>query len=315
MRDPRLEVVDLGAAQLLEANLLAGGDLDHVGAGDEHVADFLDHQDEVGHGRAVDRASRARPHDQGELGDDAAVVDVASEDVGVAGQADDAFLDPGPARVVDAQAGATDLGRPVHDLDDLLGEDLAEAAAEGGGVMREDRHLASVDVAVAGDHAVARDALVGHIEVLVAMEGEGVEFDEGAGVEQLVDPLARRELALVVLLLERANVALDGIVTALAEQADALLAGADLSLRHRDRGLAVGGRGALASWGRFGAGFGARTDGFGHFSLDCLLRRGLYASAGRYGDETPAVRHLYSQMCTTNPSVWRLVRDTLSMSS
>src|SRR5258708_9676427 len=284
MGDPGLEVVDLGATQLLEADLLAGGHLDHVGTGDEHVADFLDHQDEVGHRRAVDSAPRARPDDQGELGDHAAVVDVASEDIGVARQADDALLDPRPAGVVDSQAGAAGLGGPIHDLDDLLGEDLAEAATEGGGVMREDRHLASIDVAIAGDHAVSRDPLVGHVEVLVAMERKSVELHEGARVEQLVDPLPSGKLALVVLLLERGDVALDRVVAPFAEQVAALLAGAHLAPGHRDNGLAVGRGVALSCWGRLGAGFGARTYGFGHFSLDCLLRRGLYASAGRPGD-------------------------------
>ena len=45
---------------------------------------------------------------------------VAVEDVGVAGQGDDALLNPRPARVVDADYGAPRGEGEVHDLADLL---------------------------------------------------------------------------------------------------------------------------------------------------------------------------------------------------
>ena len=41
-------------------------------------------------------------------------------------ESDDAFLYPGPAAVVDADHGHPDRGGQVHDLVDLLAEDLAE---------------------------------------------------------------------------------------------------------------------------------------------------------------------------------------------
>ena len=55
-------------------------------------------------------------------------------------------------------------------------------------------------VPVAGHHPVAGDALVAHPEVGAAVGDELVQLDEGAGVEQEVDPLARGELARLVLL-------------------------------------------------------------------------------------------------------------------
>ena len=45
------------AAQLLLRHRLAGHRLDHVRPGDEHLRDPLYHQDEVGHGRGVDRTA------------------------------------------------------------------------------------------------------------------------------------------------------------------------------------------------------------------------------------------------------------------
>ena len=59
-------------AELLERDLLAGDRLHHVGAGDEHVAGLADHEDEVGHRRAVHGTAGARPEDHRDLRHDAA---------------------------------------------------------------------------------------------------------------------------------------------------------------------------------------------------------------------------------------------------
>ena len=138
VRDAGLRVVGHRAAELLEVDLLAGDRLDHVGAGDEHVGGLLDHEDEVGDRGRVDGAAGARAHDQADLRDDARALDVAHEDVAVGAERDDALLDARAARVVDADHGAADLRRQVHDLAHLLAHHLAERAAEDGEVLAED---------------------------------------------------------------------------------------------------------------------------------------------------------------------------------
>jgi hypothetical protein len=130
-------------------------------------------------------------------------LDVAPEDLGVAGQGDHALLDAGPAGVVDADAGHPHLQRQVHDLADLLGHDLAQGAAEDGEVLGEQADPAPPDGAVAGDHPVAGDAPPVHPERGRPVDGQHVGLDEAAGVEQAVDPLPGRQLALVVLDLHR----------------------------------------------------------------------------------------------------------------
>ena len=60
MGDARQGVVRHRAAQRVEVHLLAGHRLDDVRPGDEHVAGLAHHDDEVGEGRGVDRAARAR---------------------------------------------------------------------------------------------------------------------------------------------------------------------------------------------------------------------------------------------------------------
>ena len=128
----------------------------------------------------------------------------SAEDLRVQPQRHHTLLDAGAAGVVDAHHGAPDLHREVHDLDDLLAEDLAQRAAEDGEVLREDAHGAALDGAVARDHAVTEGAVLLLPEVGGAVAGELVELHEGPLVEELLDPLAGGLLALRVLLLHRA---------------------------------------------------------------------------------------------------------------
>jgi hypothetical protein len=86
--------------------------------------------------------------------------------------------------------GAPVLHGAVHDLADFLRVGFRERAAEYGEVLREDVDQAGVDVAVAGDEAVAGDDLLIHAEVAAAMGDELVELFEGAFVEEQFDALA-----------------------------------------------------------------------------------------------------------------------------
>ena len=187
------------AAQLLGRHGLVGHRLHHVGAGDEHVARVLHHEDEVGHGRRIDVAARARPHDHGDLRDDARGQHVAQEHLAVAAERRHALLDARAAGVEQADDGRAVLQRHVLDLGDLLGVRLRQRAAEHREVLGEHVDDAAVDGAPAGDHAVAGDLGLLHAEVVAAVLDVHVELLEGVLVHQQLDALARGELAALVL--------------------------------------------------------------------------------------------------------------------
>ena len=202
VRDAALGGVDVGAAELFGGDRLARHLLHDLRAGQEHVARAPRHPDEVGDGRAVDRAARARPEDEADLRHDARVEDVLQEDVGVAGQRVDALLDARAARVVEADHRRAHLGREVHDLADLLRVGLRQAAAVDREVLAEHEDQAPVDRPVARDDAVGERLLLLHPEVGAAVRDEGVELLEAPLVEQAIDALAGGVLALVVLFLD-----------------------------------------------------------------------------------------------------------------
>ena len=176
--DAAQDVMRFRSAQLLHRHLFVGHGLDDVGAGDEHVARVAGHDDEVGDGGGIDRPAGAGPQDGGDLGNDARGEDVPQEDVGIAGQAGHALLDPRPARVIEPDDGRAGLHGQVHDLDDLAGVGAGERAAEDGEVLGEDEDRPAVDPAVAGDDPVAVDSPLLHAEVPALVEDQLVHFLE-----------------------------------------------------------------------------------------------------------------------------------------
>ena len=190
------------AAELLGGDDLVGHRLHHVRAGDEHVARVAHHEDEIGHRRRVDVAAGARPHDHGNLRNDARGDDVALEHFAVAAERRHALLDAGAAGIEQADDRRARAHRHVLDLDDLLRVRLRQRAAEHGEVLGEDEDAAAIDGAPAGDHAVAGDLGVFHAEVVGAVLDEHVELLEGVLVHQELDALARGQFAALVLRLD-----------------------------------------------------------------------------------------------------------------
>jgi hypothetical protein len=188
-----------GAAELFFGHFFMGHRLDDVRPGDEHVGSLVDHDDEVGDGRRIDRATRAWAHNRRNLRYHAAVERVAQKNIGIAGQRRHAFLNARTSGVVQADHGRAHLRGKIHDLDDLRGVCLREGSAEDGEILREDIHQSAFDAAVAGDKSVAVELLLGHAEVVAAVRDQFVGFFEGAVVEQKLDALAGRHLAFFML--------------------------------------------------------------------------------------------------------------------
>jgi hypothetical protein len=193
-------VVGHGAAQVFEVDLFAGDRLDHLGTGDEHVAGVFDHENKIGHGRRIDRAAGRGAHDGRNLGNHAGGHRVAVKDLAVAGQGIHAFLDAGAARIVEADEGHPGFEGHVHDLADLLGLHLTEAARPGGKILGKGEHRPAVHQAVSGNHTVGGNLDLRHAEIDAAVLNEHVDLPKGSLVEQLAHPFAGGQLAFFLVL-------------------------------------------------------------------------------------------------------------------
>ncbi len=199
MRHAADDVMRFGSAQLFLGDVFVRDGLDHVRAGDEHVAGVVHHEDEIGQRGRVDRAAGARAHDGGDLRDHAACERVAQKDIGVAGQRQHAFLDARAAGIVQADDGSAGFERQIHDLADFERVGFRQRAAEHGEILSENVNRAAVNAAEAGDETVAIDDLLVHAEIGAAMPDQLVHLLECVFVQQQIDALARREFAFFVL--------------------------------------------------------------------------------------------------------------------
>ena len=134
-----------GTTQVLLVHILAGDGLHHLRSGKEHVRGVLHHQGEVGEGGGVDSTAGARTEDSGNLWNHARCEDIALEDLSIASEGVDAFLDTCATRVVDADDGCAHLHTHVHYLADLLCHGLGERATIHGEVLCEDVHQSAIN--------------------------------------------------------------------------------------------------------------------------------------------------------------------------
>ena len=142
----------------------------------------------------------ARPEHERDLRHDARGERVAQEDVGVAAERHDAFLDPCAAGIVEPDDRRAGAHGEIHDLADLLGVRLRERSAENREVLAEHEHQPPVDRSVASDDAVTEVALLVEPEVGCPVRDERVELDERLRVQQQIESLAGGQLAAFVLL-------------------------------------------------------------------------------------------------------------------
>ena len=195
----RMFAMHVGTAQVFLAHFFMGHGFHDVRAGHEHVARPTDHHGEIGQRGAVNGTPGARPHDNGNLRDDARGQHVALEDFGEPGERIDTLLNAGTARIVEADDGRAHFHRHVLHFADFLGVVLGQRAAEHGEILAVDEHEAAVDGALASDDAIARNLVLFHAEIGAAMLHEHVVFLEGIRIEQDFQALARGQLAFFML--------------------------------------------------------------------------------------------------------------------
>ena len=201
--------VGVGAGELVERGGLAGGGADDVRAADEHVRVLPRHDDEVGERGRVGGTAGAGAGDDRDLRDHAGGQHVAEEDLAVAGECLDAFLDAGAAGVVDADDRDAGLDGEVQQVADFLGVDGADRAAADGEVLGEGGDLAAIDHAGGADDAVTGHLAFFEAEVDARVVGVHAELDEVAAVEERGEAFAGAEQAFFVAFFDAVDAASD----------------------------------------------------------------------------------------------------------
>ena len=190
-----LEVVDRRATELIERDLLTRRRGDDVRASHEHVRVLARHDNEVGEGRLVDRTARAGTQDDRNLGNQARGLARLLEDATVLGQRDDALLDAGAARILNADDRNTHADTPVDEVDDLVALHLAQRPTQHREVLRVRGDHTPLHATVAGGHS-RTDTTLAHRSA-----DELTDLVPHAVVKEKRQALAGRQLLLGVLAL------------------------------------------------------------------------------------------------------------------
>ena len=181
------------SAHLLERDLLADHHLRHSRRAEVHRRVAVAHHDDVAEGRDVGAAGRRRPEEHADLRDATRHPDLVVEDppgAAAAGKHLHLVGDPGAGRVDEVDHRQLQAQGPLLDADDLLDRLRAPRPGLDGRIVRHQGDPAAADRAEAGDDPVGSEAL----DLPV---GEHRLLGEAARVEQQVDPLADRQLALL----------------------------------------------------------------------------------------------------------------------
>src|SRR6185436_13377492 len=192
-------VVPYGATEIFLRHILVHHGFDHVSAGDKHVRGLVPHYDEVSDRRRINGTTCARAHHGRKLWNYAAVQSIAKEDIGISSQRNDPFLNARATGIIQANDRCSHSSRHFHDLDNLPRVGLREGSAKYGEVLGEYKHQPAIYSTVTGDEAVAVVLALGESKVVCAVGDESVGFFECAVIEQELDPLPGRHLALCVL--------------------------------------------------------------------------------------------------------------------
>src|SRR5262249_57169234 len=115
--------------------------------------------------RRIDGAAGARPHDRGKLRNHAGGDSISQEDVSVACERDDTFLNPRSAGVVQPDDRRTHLYCKIHNLADLLSIGFTERPADDSKILGEGVDEPAINTAVSAHAAVAGKLLLLHPEI------------------------------------------------------------------------------------------------------------------------------------------------------
>ena len=183
------------AAEFLHRDLFAEYGFDYFGAGDKHFRNVFDHEYEVGQRGRINGAAGAGTQDHRNLRDHAAGQRIAEENLPIAGQRVDPFLNTRSAGVVDSDQRNAHVQGIVHDFGDLTCMHEAERTAGNRKVLCEYGDRLAADHSGADNHAVTRKRFVLHTEIPAVVFHENVVFMERSLVQQCDDTLTRGEFS------------------------------------------------------------------------------------------------------------------------
>jgi hypothetical protein len=124
------------------------------------------------------------------------------ENLRIAGQRLNAFLNPCAARVVHTDAWCSDQLGLVHNFTNFLSISLGKRASKYSEILGKGKCNLAINHALTCDNAISVNFLFVHPKVIAAVRYEGVILDERTTVEEQLDSFTSGQLVALVLLID-----------------------------------------------------------------------------------------------------------------
>ena len=192
-------VVGHCATECFSGDHFAGYRFNYSRAGQEHLGCFLNHVNEVGQSRGINCAASGWSHDCRNLGNYAGSNGVAPENLAVAGESIDSFLNTSAAGIVQAYARCTDFQSQFIYVNDLSCMHFTKGTTFNGEVLSECKYKSSINSAVACYNTFTREIFLFLAEVVAAGFNERIDFYESAFIKQKSKSFTSSQLAFCML--------------------------------------------------------------------------------------------------------------------
>ena len=179
--------MDIGTTKSFGSNVFVGYCFDNGRTGNKHLADIIDHKDKICDTRWIYSTAGTVSGNNRNLWDVTGCHGVVVEDLAIACQGIDSFLDTGTAGIVDADNRAAALDGHFNCICDLETVLLAQCTADDGKIFWVNNYFLAADGSVSGDHTVIRELAFFNIEGIFKIGNVGSDLPEGIFIKKHTD--------------------------------------------------------------------------------------------------------------------------------
>ena len=194
-----LAAVGICATKLFFVDFFMSYRLYYIWSGNEHVALFFHHEDEVCKSRRIARTSGTRAKDSGNLRNNARSDSILIEDRRITRDTAYDFLYAGTTRVVQRDNWRSVLKSQLLYLYNFLRSGNAQCSAVNGEIVSVNVYQTSVYFTVSAYDTVARNMILVHTKIGTVMDNQLIKLIESTLIEQHVDALACSHVSVSVL--------------------------------------------------------------------------------------------------------------------
>ena len=174
------------SAEFLECGFLSGHGFDHAWTGDEHITSFFYHEHKISHCRRINCSSGSWSHNNRNLGNNSRCPGITEENIPVAAQGVDSFLNSRSAGIIHPNDRNTRLHCQIHHFNYLAGMLFSKRTTARCKILGKSKKRSSVHQSMTCDNSIGRNIQVGHIEICRTVFYQHIDLTKSSLVKEQI---------------------------------------------------------------------------------------------------------------------------------